>query len=83
MSAQHEHELLSSNLPARLFLSEAGVDLLAPVEIIDLNKLAEKKGVKRGAVSDFGENNLVLVDEGHLGASGKAWRERRAELAGC
>ena len=81
MSAQHEHELLSSNLPARLFLSEAGADLLAPVEIIDLNKLAEKKGVKRVAVSDFGENNLVLVDEGHLGASGKAWRERRAELA--
>ena len=30
---------------------------------------------------DFGENNLVLVDEGHLGASGKAWRERRGELA--
>ena len=81
MSAQHEHELLSSNLPVRLFLSEAGADLLAPVEIIDLNKLAEKKGVKRVAVSDFGENNLVLVDEGHLGASGKAWRERRAELA--
>ena len=29
---------------------------------------------------DFGENNLVLVDEGHLGASGNVWRERRAEL---
>ena len=81
MSAQHEHELLSNNLPVRLFLSGAGADLLAPIEIIDLNKLAEKKGVKRVAVSDFGENNLVLVDEGHLGASGKSWRARRAELA--
>ena len=81
LSAQHERELRSSNLPVRLFSNEAGADLLAPVEIIDLNKLAEKKGVKRVAVSDFGDNNLVLVDEGHLGASGKVWRERRAELA--
>ena len=81
MSFQHEREFQSSNLPARLFSSEAEANLFAPVEIIDLNKLAEKKGVKRVAVSDFGENNLVLVDEGHLGASGKIWRERRAELA--
>ena len=81
LSAQHERELLASNLPARQFSSEAEADLLAPVEIIDLNKLAERRGVKRVAVSDFGDNNLVLVDEGHLGASGKAWRERRAELA--
>ena len=81
MSAQHQRDLILSNLPARLFSSEASADLFSPVEIIDLNKLAEKKGVKRVAVSDFGENNLVLVDEGHLGASGKAWRERRMELA--
>ena len=81
MSAQHERDFMSSNLPARLFSSEAGADLLVPVEIIDLNKLAEKKGVKRVAVSDFGEHNLVLVDEGHLGASGRVWRERRTELA--
>lgn len=81
MSAQHERELRESGLHARIFSSDAGADLFAPIEIIDLNKLAEKKGVKRVAVRDFGENNLVLVDEGHLGASGKAWRERRGELA--
>ena len=51
LSAQHERELLASNLPGRLFSAEAGADLLAPIEIIDLNKLAEKKGVKRVAVS--------------------------------
>ncbi|MDE0399356.1 MAG: DEAD/DEAH box helicase family protein [Candidatus Poribacteria bacterium] len=81
MSRQHNRDLQESNISARLFSNEAGPDLLAPVEIIDLNKLAEKRGVKRVAVRDFGENNLVLVDEGHLGASGKAWRERREELA--
>lgn len=81
LSEQHERELLASNQPARIFSSEAGADLLRPVEIIDVNKLAEKQGVKRVAVRDFGDNNLVLVDEGHLGASGKVWRERRSELA--
>ena len=81
MSMQHEKELRTSGLPARLFSAEAGTDLFPHVEIIDLNKLAEKKGVKRIAVGDFGDNNLVLVDEGHLGASGKVWRERRKELS--
>ena len=81
MSAQHERELHASGLHARLFSSEAGADLFQPVEILDLNKLAERKGVKRVAVRDFGDDNLVLVDEGHLGASGKVWRERRRELS--
>ncbi|MCY4612255.1 MAG: DEAD/DEAH box helicase family protein [Nitrospira sp.] len=81
MSVQHEKELQASGLPSRLFSAEAGADLFPHVEIIDLNKLAEKKGVKRIAVGDFGDNNLVLVDEGHLGASGKVWRERRKELS--
>ena len=81
MSAQHERELRASGLHARLFSGDAAADLFQPVEIIDLNKLAEKKGVKRVAVRDFGDDNLVLVDEGHLGASGKVWRERRRELS--
>ena len=81
MSAQHERELQASGLRARLFSAEASADLFSHIEIIDLNKLAEKKGVKRVAVQDFGDNNLVLVDEGHLGASGKVWRERRKELS--
>ena len=81
MSAQHERELQASGLRARLFSAEAGAGLFSHIEIIDLNKLAEKKGVKRVAVQDFGDNNLVLVYEGHLGASGKVWRERRKELS--
>ena len=81
LSAQHEREMRASGLHARLLSGAAGGDLAAPIAIIDLAKLAERKGVKRVAVADFGENNLVLVDEGHLGASGKAWRERRKELA--
>ena len=81
MSVQHERELRASGLLGRLFSPETSADLFSHVEIIDLNKLAEKKGVKRVAVQDFGDNNLILVDEGHLGASGKVWRERRKELS--
>ncbi len=80
MSSQHQREMQSSGIPARLFSIEAGSELFSPVEIIDVNKLAEKQGVKRVAVADFGDDNLVLVDEGHLGTSGKVWRERRREL---
>jgi hypothetical protein len=32
-------------------------------------------------VDAFGPNNLLLVDEGHRGASGEAWRELRRRLA--
>ena len=81
MSAQHLRDLQDNNLEARIFNSEAPSSLLLTVEILDLNKLAKKKGIKRVAVSDFGDDNLVLVDEGHLGASGKIWRERRQELS--
>ena len=56
MSEQHECEFRVSGLQARIFSTDAEADLLAPIEIIDLNKLAEKKGVKRVAVQDFGEN---------------------------
>lgn len=81
MSAQHVRDMWQSGLNARIFSSDAGRDLSSPVEIIDLNKLAEKKGIKRVAVRDFGKNNLVLVDEGHLGATGRVWRDWREDLA--
>ena len=81
MSVQHEREMRESGLHARLFSHDAPSELFAPVEIIDLNKLAERQGIKRVAVGDFGDDNLVLVDEGHLGATGRVWRERRRELS--
>ncbi|MGR3914781.1 MAG: DEAD/DEAH box helicase family protein [Gammaproteobacteria bacterium] len=81
MSAQHEREMRESGLHARVFSKDAGSDVFAPVEILDLNKLAKTTGVKRVAVGDFGDDNLVLVDEGHLGATGKIWRALRKQLA--
>ena len=81
MSVQHEREMHDSGLHARLFSHDAPSELFAPVEIIDLNKLAERQGIKRVAVADFGDDNQVLVDEGHLGATGRVWRQRRRGLS--
>ncbi len=83
LSRQHLRELKAGNIPAQLFSDGADVFSRggAMVDIIDLHKLDEKKGVKRVALESFEENNLVLVDEGHLGTGGKAWRKRRKQLA--
>jgi hypothetical protein len=53
------------------------------VEIIDIHKLREDMGEKTVAVDAFEGNNLVLVDEGHRGASGSElghWMRMRNRL---
>ena len=85
LSRQHLQELQASNISARLFSNNGGADIFPrgdfEVDIIDLHKLDEKKGIKRVALAAFEENNLVMVDEGHLGTGGKVWRARRKQLA--
>ena len=85
LSRQHLHELQANNIPARLFSDAEGADLFsrsgAMVDIIDLHKFAEKKGIKTVVPEFFEENNLVMVDEGHLGVGGKKWRGYRKRLA--
>lgn len=81
LSIQHLKEFHDSGLPAELFDPESG-SLFAgqTIEIIDIHKLGEEKGEKRVAVESFEGNNLVLVDEGHRGASGETWKKRRDQL---
>ena len=81
MSSQHKSELQLSGLNARIFSAQSKIDFVRTIEILDVNKLAKKTGVKRVSVQEFGTNNLVVVDEGHLGASGNVWRQLRQELA--
>ena len=53
------------------------------IEIIDIHKLREEMGEKTVAIDAFEGNNLVLVDEGHRGASGKEvgrWMQARNRL---
>ncbi len=81
MSAQHEREMGGSGLSARIFSRDAGADVTDPVEILHIQRLAEKSGKTKVAAGEFGDDNLLLVDEGHLGADGNVWREHRKELA--
>ena len=78
LSKQHLGEFELSGIQAELF-SKEGRGLFAgrSVEIIDVHKLKEEMGEKTVAIDAFEGHNLVLVDEGHRGASGEDWMERR------
>ena len=84
LSLQHKDEMDASNLSADLFVKGGGGLLTqSSVQIIDIHKLQTQDKVgksadgKTVAVESFETNNLVLVDEGHRGASGKDWMEKR------
>jgi len=84
LSRQHLVEFELSGIQAELFMKE-GRSLFAGrhVEIIDIHKLREESGEKTIAVEAFEGNNLVLVDEGHRGASNAEtgeWMKRREQL---
>ncbi|SUO97376.1 Uncharacterized protein conserved in bacteria [Suttonella ornithocola] len=80
LSRQHLSELVLSGFSASLFDKNSGELFREKIEIIDVNKLADKHGDKTVAVEAFAGNNLVLVDEGHRGTSGTEWMARREKL---
>jgi hypothetical protein len=86
LSLQHLRELELSNIPAELFQKQSMSGLrigTSGVEIIDIHKLSERSGPDTVAVDAFERNNLVLVDEGHSGASSGeegVWMQRREAL---
>lgn len=84
LTRQHLIELEASGIQASEFSHNAG-DLFAnDVVVIDINKLADSQGDKTVAVTAFGDNNLLLVDEGHrgtAGGSGGVWYRYRRQLA--
>lgn len=84
LSRQHLREFERAGLAAELF-SKDGRGLFAghAVEILDIHKLKEEMGKKTVAVEAFQSNNLVLIDEGHRGASSGeegAWMRFRSAL---
>ena len=81
MTEQHLRHLRESRIQARKFTPNSERNLFRKVEIIDLHKLAEKRGIKTVSVKEFGKKNLVLIDEGHLGFSGAKWRKLRKILS--
>lgn len=84
LSRQHLVEFHAAGMDADLF-SKDGKSLFSgkTIEIIDIHKLREDMGEKTVAIDAFEGNNLVLVDEGHRGSSGKEagrWMDARRRL---
>lgn len=81
LSEQHRKEFQLSGLMADLFNKDAmGLFLSNAIEIIDIHKLKEESKEKTVSVDCFEGNNLVLVDEGHRGAGGIEWMDKRNRL---
>jgi len=88
LSEQHLIEFRESGISAGLYLQTRGslfgaAGGLDRVDVLEITKLADQEGPNTIATRSFGDQNLVLVDEGHRGMSGKeegAWLARRAAL---
>ncbi|MDD4200514.1 MAG: DEAD/DEAH box helicase family protein, partial [Eubacteriales bacterium] len=81
LSTQHKKEFELSGMNADLFSKDSS-SLFASndIEIIDIHKLEDVEGGKTVSVDSFENNNFVLVDEGHRGATGEDWMEKRKKL---
>lgn len=84
LSQQHLREFEAAGIEAEIFNKDArGLFAGQAVEILEVTRLREEMGEKTVAVDAFEGNNLVLVDEGHRGASGGgegAWMSYRDRL---
>ena len=84
LSQQHRHEFEAAGIDAELF-NKDGCGLFSgqAVEILEVTRLRDEMGDRTIAIDAFEGNNLVLVDEGHRGASGGkagAWMRFRNAL---
>lgn len=84
LSQQHLAEFTKSGIQAEIF-DKDGRGLFAgqAVEVLEVTKLRDEMGDKTVAVEAFEGNNLVLVDEGHRGASSGGdgtWMKHRNAL---
>ena len=87
LSQQHLREFEASGIDAELFNKDGrygrGLFSGQAVEILEVTRLRDEMGDRTIAIDAFEGNNLVLVDEGHRGASGGeegAWMRFRNAL---
>src|ERR1019366_7396122 len=84
LSRQHLVEFETAGIEAELFNKDGrGLFSGQAVEILDIHKIKDEMGDKTVAVDAFEGNNLVLIDEGHRGASSGeegAWMRFRNAL---
>ncbi len=84
LSKQHLLNARQSGIPAEIFdKNRSAFSAEASerrMEIIEVTKLKEESKDKVVAISDFGNANVLFVDEGHRGSSGDAWMDYRRRL---
>jgi len=88
LSDQHMGEFRQSGIFSGSYLeSRGGLFGLARglewVDVLEITKLADQEGPNTIATRSLGDQNLLLVDEGHRGMSGKeegVWFTRRSDL---
>jgi len=92
LSEQHIAEFYESNISAASFSKRVQgmftqAQGLSRVDVLEITKLGEKEGPNTIATRSLGDQNLLLVDEGHRGLSAKnakadenAWFKNRAML---
>lgn len=84
LSQQHLREFEAAGIDAEMFNKDGrGLFSGHAVEILEVTRLRDEMGDKTIAIDAFEGNNLVLVDEGHRGASGGkegAWMQAREKL---
>ena len=84
LSQQHLREFEAAGIAAELFNKDShGLFTGQAVEILEVTRLRDEMGDRTIAIDAFEGNNLVLVDEGHRGASGGqggAWMRFRNAL---
>ena len=88
LSEQHIAEFWESRIDAANFAKEGHnlftqIKGLDRVDVLEITKLGDQEGPSTIATRSLGDQNLLLVDEGHRGMSGKeegVWFARRSNL---
>lgn len=92
LSEQHITEFAESHINAANFAKDGHglftqAQGISRVDVLEITKLGDKEGPNTIATRSLGDQNLLLVDEGHRGLSGKnakseenAWYKNRAML---
>jgi hypothetical protein len=88
LSEQHITEFRKSDVSVSNYMQSRGSLFgiskgIERVDVLEITKLAEQEGPNTIATRSLGDQNLLLVDEGHRGMSGKeegVWFTRRSDL---
>lgn len=84
LSEQHLAELKSSNFGFAERLESKDLGSLDRIAVTEITKFGDSEGPNTIATRSLGDQNLLLVDEGHRGMSGKEegiWFQRRTQLS--